>query len=109
MQVENGLSAMGASVDNQAVAALLDVFLFCDFARCKEEISQGELILRIGLVDRLDVPVGNDQNMSWRNRVDVAEGGYKLILVKDAGFGLTGNNFAKKAGSVHRFAGVKIT
>lgn len=98
VQVVDGLSAVRASVNDQAVAAFIDSFLFCDFTRDNEQVTEQAFVFGRGLVDRGDVLVRDNEHMGWPDGMQVAEGGYALVLIKHSGWGLSGGNFTEDAG-----------
>ncbi len=101
MKMEDGLSAIGIGVNDQAVAAMGNSLGLGDFAGYDEQVTQGEFVFQAGVVDRFDVAVWYEKHVGWRNGVNIAKGGHLLILVKNFGAGLPGGDFAEDTVGIH--------
>ena len=101
MDVENSLCRINAGICNEAITALINSFLFGEFACCCDEMSHQLLILYFERIDRLDVPVRYDQYMSWRDRVDIAESGQLFVPINDGRFRFVRNDLAENARVCH--------
>jgi len=95
VQVENRLSTVRAGVDYRPVAILMDTLFACQLCGNNEHMSHEGLISRGKLVERMDVLVGNDQDMDRRSRVEIMESRHLFVAIDDAGRGFTVDNFAK--------------
>jgi hypothetical protein len=92
---------MRAGIDDGAVTACGDAIHFSDFARRGEQVAQDLLVFRFGVIYGLDVLIGHNQHVSWRNGMDIAESRHPFILVNDVGLRFTGSDFAENTGWVH--------
>ena len=97
MKMRNGLAAMHPGVDHEPEAVLGNALLLCQLFRQHDHMPHQRLITRLERIDRINVPVWNDENMRTGNGVDIAECGYLLITVNNGGRCFTGKNFTKDA------------
>jgi len=81
--VKDGLTAIDAGIDNKAVAILIDSILLGDLAGHGEKVTGKSFVCRSQLIQRIDVPVGDNQDVGGRHRMDVPEGGYLVVLVQN--------------------------
>jgi len=79
MNMEDSLSRVGIGVDDETVAILGDAFLRGELFCGGEEMPDYLLILMGKHVERVNMFVGHDQNMSRRGRVQVTEGCYLFV------------------------------
>jgi hypothetical protein len=107
VQVEDGLTAIQTGIDDETIAAVLNIFFFSDFSRGKEDATKNQRIFRFSLVDRFNVAIWHNQDMGRANRLDVAEGGHIFVAIHDVGFGFTGDDFTEEAGHVEWFPKMK--
>lgn len=93
--MENGLTGIWTSVQDHAVPALLDAHLFSQLTG-DEERARNPARIRLGdVVERGNVPVGNDQQVHRGSRMLIVEGCHLVILVCKFCASLAGNNLAK--------------
>ena len=98
MQMRDGLPAMCSGVDHQPVAMFGNTLLLCQCFRHLNHVPYQRLIAGFQRIDRVDVPVGNDENVRAGNRVDIAKCSHLLIMIDDIGRSFSGEDFAKDAG-----------
>ena len=99
--MEDRLPGMRAGVDDQPVTAFRDPFLLCELFRHQHHVSHQRLILRCQLVDRVDVPVGNDQDVRGGNGMSIAESRDQAIALEYLGRGFAGDDFTEDAGHIY--------
>ena len=80
MEVGDGLSAVGAVVDDDA-EAVFEVELAGEFCGGEEEVAEGGLVFGGGVADARNGFAGDDQEVCGRLRVDVAERYAEVVLV----------------------------
>jgi hypothetical protein len=97
VQVWDGLSAVRASVRDHAIAALGDALLRGELTRHTEEMSHELLIFHFQRIDRFDMFVWYDQDMSRRNGINVAKGCCLIVLMDDDCFGFIIHDLTKDA------------
>ena len=66
-------------------------------ARDAEKMPDQLFILGLECVDRFEMLVRHNENVSWRDRVDILEGSGLLVAINDPGAGLTGDDLAEMA------------
>lgn len=97
MKVKDTLTRVGASVNHQAVAALMHALpagkLLSDNGHAAKQMGIGFL----KLIERGDVLVGDDENVHRRCRVRIPKSGHPIIVVKEPAVCLTGDDAAKNA------------
>jgi hypothetical protein len=76
MDMVDFLAAVAIAVDDQAIAIVGKTFIAGDFRRDGHHASQRQLMLGGHIVDGRNQNIGNDQNMGWRLRRDVAKSGH---------------------------------
>lgn len=85
MQVRDRHHRVGPGVHRQPKAALADPLLPRDGLRDAHQVAHRRIVPRFEVVDRSHVLVRHDQHVHGGLRLDVAEGGYVLVLVDDVG------------------------
>lgn len=95
MQMENDLAGVGPVVNDQSIAAVLDTLVYRDLTCKREHAADKRLVLGLELPYRVDMSVGDDENMGGRDRLNVAEGGERIILKEDFGSDVTCRNPTK--------------
>lgn len=85
VEVVHGLAAVGAGVDDDAVA-LVEAFVAGDSRRGREKMAQQWGVARLGMRGGLDVFAGDDQEVHRRLRVDIGEGVALLVLEDGLGW-----------------------
>ena len=95
MKVGHGFPAVGAVVDDQAVAGVGSEkpLGFRDFPARHQQMAQKGCIVRLRGADAGNDPLGNDENMNRRLGTDVPEGEALIILVDDVRGDLAGDDF----------------
>lgn len=95
--MEDSLPAIDAGVDDQTVTAPGDALVMCDLPCNREEVPHQWLIVHFQRAHGFDMPVRHNQNVRWRDGMDIAEGGGMFVSVDDLGFGFTGYDLAEDA------------
>lgn len=93
VEMGNGFAAVGAVVDDKAVACGGYVFAAGDVGGGEEEAAEKRLIIGFGGSDSRDVLFRNDENMDRSLRRDVAEGEALIVLEDDVGWYFAGDDF----------------
>lgn len=109
VEMVNHLTSLLANIHDQTVAALGNTLLLGNLPGSEQEFAGQAFINLRQVSDGWNVLPGNDQEVSWRLRVDVAEGDDIRILVDDRGRYLTLGDPAEQAvghGVVAGLAGV---
>ena len=101
VHVKNGLTTVDACVGDDAITAVGDTFFDGDLTRHRQHMSRQRFILGLQTVNRFDVLVRHDQDMCWRNGVNVAESGHLFIAVNNVGLNFIVGNFADDARVSH--------
>ncbi len=83
VQVIDRLPTMLATVDDQAIPALIDPFLNGKLIGDGDHVTDQAVVFRLEVADGLQVDVGNDQNMDGSLRLDVSKCRHQLILIDD--------------------------
>jgi len=96
VQMVDRLAAVGAGVDDQAVA-VGKVLCAGDFAGGVEELAEALGVVLRGVRVRSDVVFGDDEDVDRRLRIDVGEGEGVLVLVDAGGGDFAGDDFAEEA------------
>ena len=97
VEVVDGLAAVGAGVEHQAVA-VGEVLGAGDFAGGVEELAEAGGIVLCGVGVRGEVVFGDDEDVCGRLGVDVWEGEGVLVLVEAGNGDFAGDDFAEEAG-----------
>jgi len=97
VEVLDFLVAVGPGVHDEAVAVFGNALLGSQFPHDGEHFSGDGFVFQAESVVVFDVFVGNDEDVRWRYRVDVPEGGDVFILVDFFAGNLPGNDLAKDA------------
>ncbi len=104
VDMEDGLAAAALGVDQQAVTLLAHSQLLGDIARLEQHAPQQGRAGGIDLVHRVDVAVGDDENVDGGGGVMIPEGRQFVILVDDAGGLGAGYDLAEDARFVFHIA-----
>jgi len=96
MEMIDGLAAVGAGVDHQAVA-LGQALVAGNLGGGPQQVAEQLAIRLIGIVHRGDVFARRQQYMDGRLRVEVGEGVAQLVLVDRRGGNASVNDFTKDA------------
>jgi hypothetical protein len=92
VEVEDGLAGIGVGVGDEAVAGVVDAELFGEALSSNEDAADESFIFRRELVDAGDGLLGNDQEMQWGIRRDVANGNDLVIFELDGSRDLAGDD-----------------
>ena len=85
VEVVDGLPAVVAGVDDDAIAAGVELELAGDLGGGGEEMAEQVGVLGSGLDERVDVAPRDEENVCGRLRLDVGEGEAKLVGVDRLG------------------------
>jgi hypothetical protein len=58
-------------------------------------VSHDLLIFRLEGIHRINMPVGDDQDMGWRDRVNVPESSHLFVAIYNGPFGFIRHDLAK--------------
>ena len=96
VEMVDGLTAVRAGVDDQAVA-VGEVFGAGDFAGYLQEMAEDGFILwgRVGVAG--DVIAGDDEDVRWRFGIDVVESEGSVVFVDLGGRDFSRSDFAEEA------------
>lgn len=83
MQVGDGFAAMGAIVDDEAIAALGDALAACDLCGGNEQVTQKRFIFSRREGDAWNDGLRHDQDMHWRFGRNIPECEAEIVLVND--------------------------
>ena len=97
VEVVDGLAAVGAGVDDEAVA-VGEVLPAGDFAGCVEEVAEGGFVVLRGVGVGGQVVFGDDEDVGGGLGIDVREGEGLLVFVDAGGGDFAGDDFAEEAG-----------
>jgi len=97
VEVVDGLAAIGAGVDDQAVA-VGEVLGAGDFAGGVEELAEDAGVVLGGVGVRGEVVLGDDEDVRGGLGVDVREGEGVLVFVEAGDGDFAGDDFAEEAG-----------
>ncbi len=95
MQVKNALPGIRAGVQDQPVTALANLFLPGQPLRDNEQVPQQRCVFFADLVERVNMAVGNDQQMDRRGSIAVPERGSLFVFIDDLRRCFPGKNPAK--------------
>jgi hypothetical protein len=103
MQVDvvNTLPALGAGIQNQAVASFMHAFFRGDLFGFQDHFAKDVCVLSISLIQGIHMLVRDHQNMDWRRGAPVPERRNFVIMKHNCGRRITGRNFAKNALRLH--------
>jgi hypothetical protein len=96
MQMGDSFAAVGAVVDDKAVAGVGYVFAAGYFGGGEQEVAEEALIIGLGSSDAGDGFFRNDEDVNRRLRGDVAEGEALVVFEDDVGRDFVGNDFFEK-------------
>jgi len=97
VEVVDCLAAVGAGVDDEAVA-VGEILLAGDLAGCVEEVAEGGCVVLRGVGVGGQVVFGDDEDVGGGLGVDVREGEGLLVFVDAGGGDFAGDDFAEEAG-----------
>ena len=98
MEVGDRLPGMHAGVDDQPVAFFGQAFLRCQFFRHHDHVADQWLIPWFQFVDRVNVPVGDDENMGGCKRMCIAKGRDEVVAIENCGGGFARDDFTEDTG-----------
>lgn len=96
VEVVDGLAAVGAGVEHQAVA-VGEVLGAGDFAGGVEKLAEDGGVVLGGVRVRGEVVLGDDEDVRGRLGVDVREGESLLVFVEAVDGDFAGDDFAEEA------------
>jgi len=96
VKVVDGLAAVGAGVDDHAIA-VDEPFRTSNFSGSGKQVAEERSVTGIAVGERGDVFSGNDEEMSGRLRIDVEEGDAAVVLVNELGGDGSGDDLAEEA------------
>src|SRR5688572_22282371 len=68
-----------------------------DYRRPAHHLAHERIVSGLKIVQRLDVPLRDDEHVGWRLRVDVVEGQHAVVLVDDRCRNLASDQLAEEA------------
>lgn len=98
MEVINRLSAIRTGVGDKAVAAAGNSHLFGQLVGDYEQVADGGFIFTLKVVNRFDVLFGNDQQVDWRDGINVMESHGSLVFKNNTSRGFVFNDGAEDTG-----------
>ena len=102
MEMVDGLAAVGAGVEDEAVA-VGELFLAGDFGGGGEEVAEDLAMLRRGVRVGDDVALGDEQKVHGRLGIDVGEAEGVFVLVDASDGDLIADDLAEEAVGGHGF------
>ena len=93
----DGLAAVGAGVDDHAIA-VGEAFGTCDFGCGPEEMAEEFFVVGVGFGEGDDVLAGGDEDVDRGLRMDVGEGVALAVLVDGGGGDGAVDDLAEEAG-----------
>ena len=96
MQMVDGLSAVGAGVDDDAISAS-EACVAGYLRRLREQMPEEGGVLFFGVCLRGDVLPGNDQEMGGRLGIDIGEDDAAFVLILSIGRNSAGDDLAEQA------------
>jgi len=78
--MKHGLASPGAIIDDQAIALRIEAFFIGDLLRSKEQLANEHPVSLSHAVNLGNVPLGDNQRVHGRLRVDVLECDDRFIL-----------------------------
>jgi len=96
MQVRDGFARIGAVVEHETIAPLLQTEFFGDLSSPQQELAQRDFVFRRRAGDVRNRLFGNDQNVRGRLRLDVAKGKHKFVLIDYRGWNFARDDLLKQ-------------
>jgi hypothetical protein len=96
VDVEDGLSGIRPSVDDGAVPGLVSALLLRNLACHESQVPNKLLIFLRHGVDRLNMFLGNDENMDRRFGIDIFECQRSVVLKDNPGWNFFADKSAKQ-------------
>lgn len=88
MKMIDALPAIRSGVGDDAITGMVDSLFLCYSSRDREEMPNESFIFRFELVHGFDMPVWHDQDMRWRDRVNIVESRHLFVAINDPGIRL---------------------
>ena len=101
VEVVDGLAAVGAGVDDEAVA-VGEILPAGDFCGGLEEVAEHGGVVMGGVGEGGEVVFGDDEDVRGGLGVDVREGEGAVVFVEAGGGDFSGGDFAEEAGHAER-------
>src|SRR6266508_2997596 len=102
VEVVDDLTALRPGIAREAISALAVARALRQESRHAHAMPHDRLVASLEPRDRLDVPLGNDQQVDRRLGVEVLEGEDQVVLVFDVGRAFPGSDAAEGAAVAHR-------
>ena len=99
--MEHGLSAVGAGVGDQPVAAFCDPLFLGKFTSNRKKMSHQRFIFSLKRAYGFDMLVRDEQDVRGRDRVNIPKGSHLFVAMDDFSFGFLGNDLTENTGIGH--------
>src|SRR5712691_1226572 len=109
VDVVDDLAALGPGIAREAVSALAVAGTLGEQSRHADAVADDLLVSGLERRDRLDVSLGNDQQMDRRLGVEVLERHDLIVLEFDVGGAFPGGYTTEDAAFAHRRQGLVYT
>ena len=96
MHVVNALAGLRPSVENQPIAVSHNLPLVGDAIRDGDQPGHKFMVLGPEVVDGGNMLLWNDQDVGWRDRLNILEGDHLVIAIDLASGYLTGEDLAEE-------------
>jgi len=97
MDVPHRLATVAVRVEDCTEAARRHSALLRDRRRPPHQLADELVVVCLKIVERVDVPLRDDEHVGWRLRVDVLEGDNPVVFEHDAARNLTVDDSAEQA------------
>ena len=97
MDVEDRLAGVAICVEHGAKAARVQAPLLRNGCRSPHHLAHNSVVSRLKVVQRVDVPLGDDEHVRRCLRVDVVEGEQTIVFVHDGAGNLASDDLAEQA------------
>jgi|ERR1700686_2366973 len=86
VQVENGLARAAAGVNDGAIATALRQSMFVGYARRNpQQVTKQSFVFLRRIIEGFHVFAGNDEQVRWRLRINVANDDATIVLINHVG------------------------
>ena len=97
MQMRNGFAGVRAVVEDEPVAAGFQAKFFRYFSGLQQKMAQDLMIFTFCFAETGDRLFGNDENVRWSLRIDVAKGDDLGVLENNVRRDFAGDDFFKES------------